>query len=240
VRSEGEYESGHVPGSVNVPGGQAVQRADDFIAVRNGTIVFISNESARAAMAAYWYLQMGFRNVSVLEGGLRAWTAQAQSLASGLSRKEPFGYEPACAAAEFIDARELRSRLHKSSPLVLDVGCSLDFAAAHIPGAQWISRGWIELVVPERFRDRARAIVLTCRDQRQSALAACALARLGYRNVSVLAGGGAGWDEAGYATEAGLERCLVEANDVVLSPSIRGNREEMERYLEWEIRLPRS
>jgi 3-mercaptopyruvate sulfurtransferase SseA len=30
VRPEAEYKSGHIAGSINVPGGQAVQRADDF------------------------------------------------------------------------------------------------------------------------------------------------------------------------------------------------------------------
>src|SRR4029077_1400578 len=39
VRSQSEYESGHIHGSLNVPGGQAVQRADDFVAVRNGKII---------------------------------------------------------------------------------------------------------------------------------------------------------------------------------------------------------
>src|SRR5262245_55809366 len=63
VRSEGEYEAGHIPGSLNIPGGQAVQRADDFVAVKSSRIIFISDQSARAVMAAYWYLQMGFPNV---------------------------------------------------------------------------------------------------------------------------------------------------------------------------------
>ncbi len=31
VRSPAEYLRGHIPGSVGIPGGQAVQRADDFI-----------------------------------------------------------------------------------------------------------------------------------------------------------------------------------------------------------------
>jgi 3-mercaptopyruvate sulfurtransferase SseA len=56
-----------------VPGGQAVQRADDFVPVRNAEMVFISNQSARAVMAAYWYREMGFKQVRVLQGGLAAW-----------------------------------------------------------------------------------------------------------------------------------------------------------------------
>jgi hypothetical protein len=37
-----------------VPGGQAVQRADDFVPVRNAEMV-LSAISRRALMAAYWY-----------------------------------------------------------------------------------------------------------------------------------------------------------------------------------------
>ena len=45
VRSENEYEKGHIPGSLNIPGGQAVQRADDFVAVKNSRIIFVSHQS---------------------------------------------------------------------------------------------------------------------------------------------------------------------------------------------------
>jgi rhodanese-related sulfurtransferase len=237
VRSEGEYENGHLPGSLNLPGGQAVQRADDFIAVRNGTILFISNESARASMAAYWYRQMGFPNVSVLQSGLRGWAAAGQGLARGFSRKEPFGYEAARSEVRFMPPHDLQARIKASAALVLDVGCSLDFEAAHVPGAAWISRGWIELALPEQFPDRRRPIVLTCPDERHSVLAARALAALEYLEVAVLAGGVDAWKAAGYPTEGGLERCLLEPNDAVLSPSIRGSREEMQHYLEWETNL---
>jgi len=30
---------------------------------------------------------------------------------------------------------------------------------------------------------------------------------------------------------------LVEPNDVVLSPSIHGSKEDMQRYLDWELTL---
>ena len=45
------------------------------------------------------------------------------------------------------------------------------------------------------------------------------------------------WAGAGYPTERGLESCLVEPNDVVLSPSVKGDKEAMRRYLEWEVKL---
>jgi rhodanese-related sulfurtransferase len=114
---------------------------------------------------------------------------------------------------------------------------SSDFEAAHIPGAWWISRGWIELKLPERLPDCSQAITLTCPDDRNSVLAAQALTRIGYTDVTVLRGGVREWASEGHRTELGLDRCLVEPNDVVLSPSIRGNKEDMQRYLDWETKL---
>jgi rhodanese-related sulfurtransferase len=93
VRSEEEYAEGHIPGSINVPGGQAVQRADDFVAVRNAPVVFISNDAARAVMTAYWYGQMGFPNVAVLEGGLNKWSGSGEAFESGSRSRSPLGFK---------------------------------------------------------------------------------------------------------------------------------------------------
>ena len=239
VRSEDEYAASHVPGSFNVPGGQAVQRADDFIAVRNAPIIFISNQSARAVMAAYWYRQMGFANVSVLEGGLSAWSKIVGDLEKGELRDEPLGYSAAKLAARLIDAPALERRRRDLTTLILDVGTSVEFETAHVPGARWISRGWIEGRLPEQFADRKQAVVLTCRDGRQSLFGARTLAEMGYTQVAVLDGGVRAWSAAGLPTEQGSNDCLTPPNDVVLSPSIRGTREDMQRYLDWELKLNR-
>jgi rhodanese-related sulfurtransferase len=239
VRSEREFASGHVPGSINVPGGQAVQRADDFVAVRNAPIVFISNESARAVMAAYWYRQMGFSHVAVLQGGLRAWAESGGRIERGSLRNEPIGFEAAQQAVRVVDPRTVEGKTRDPSVLLLDVGTSLDFETAHLPRAKWISRGWLDLKLPELYADRNRPIVVTCPDGRQSILAALALGELGYSDVVVLGGGVRAWSAAGFPTERGVASCLVERNDVVLSPSIRGTKEDMQRYLDWELKLPK-
>jgi rhodanese-related sulfurtransferase len=239
VRSAREYESGHVPGSLNIPGGQAVQRVDDFIAVRNAQIIFISNEAARAVMTAYWYRQMGFPNVSVLQGGLVAWSKSGRKLESGAQSNEPVGIEAAKRSARWIDAKNLDQKMRGKSLLILDVGTSLEFEKSHVPGALWISRGWIEVKLPEHFPDRNQTVAVTCPDGQQSIFAARTLREMDYRDVSILDGGVRAWLEAGLPTEKGLEGCLLQPNDVVLSPSIRGNKEDMQRYLEWELKLGR-
>src|ERR1044071_4076516 len=239
VRSEAEYGSAHIGGSINVPGGQAVQRADDFVAVRNAQVIFISNDSVRAIMAAYWYCQMGYPYVFVLRGGLRAWSESGAKLSTGMTEDKPLGFDTAKRDAVLLCPEELARRFQEASILVLDVGTSLDFEAAHVLGAKWLPRGWLEIEIPERFPDRRQAIVLTCSDGAQSVFASRALRRIGYTDVAVLSGGVRGWSAAGFPTEAGLDERLVEPNDVVLSPSIRGSREDMQRYLEWEAKLVR-
>ena len=237
VRSESEYEDGHIAGSLNIPGGQAVQRADDFVAVKNSRIIFVSKQSARAVMAAYWYRQMGFRDVRVLQGGLEAWRDGGGSVESGVSQNEPLGLEAARKSARRLAPGEVSALLQSSTVRVLHVGSSADFTFAHLPGSKWISRGWLELKLPSLLTDKVQPIVLSCRDGQESIFAACTLAEMGYKEIFVLDGGVETWSRTGYPTEKGLETCLVEPNDVVLSPSVKGDKEAMRRYLEWEIKL---
>ena len=237
VRSEGEYQNGHIAGSISLPGGQAVQRADDFVAVRNGKIVFVSERSARAVMASYWYGKMGFRDVSVLRGGIKAWTENNRALSRGAERKQPLGYEQALNAARLLNALESQSLAQHSSVTILDVGASSDYKAAHMPGAKWISRGWLELKLPNLRPDKNAAILITCPDGQQSVLGSRTLFELGYSNVAVLDGGVNAWRAAGYAMETGMTECWSEVNDVVLSPSVTGDKQAMQRYLDWELQL---
>jgi rhodanese-related sulfurtransferase len=127
--------------------------------------------------------------------------------------------------------------LQSSSASVLHVGSSAEFATAHLPGSKWISRGWLELKLPSLLTVKAQPIVLSCRDGQSSIFAARTLAEMGYKEIFVLDGGVYTWARAGYPAERGLESCLVEPNDVVLSPSVKGDKEAMRRYLEWEIKL---
>lgn len=237
VRSEREFETGHIPGSMNIPGGQAVQRIDDYIAVRECQIVFISHGQSRAVMGAHWYRQMGYKKVSVLKGGLRTWVESGQALDTGIPVEEPAGLKAAREAARLIDPAEVSRQLRLDRTVVLDVGISLSFEASHLPGSFWLPRGWLELKIPTAFPDRNQPIVVTCPNGLNSVLAAATLAKLGYTQVSVLDGGVQAWSANGHPTEKGINRCLIPPNDVVLSPSVTGNKEAMKRYLEWEVEL---
>jgi rhodanese-related sulfurtransferase len=241
VRSPEEYLSGHVPGFLSVPGGQAVQCADDYIAVRNGAVVFACDRMARSVMAAYWYRRMGFENVFVLRGGTEAWAERGLELEKGRPRERVFGLENARARAAAMDSRALeRSLTDGNNLLVLDVGLSTEYRRGHLPGAAWICRDRLEERLPALYPDRRQPIVVTCPDGLQSTLAGATLAELDYEDVRVLEGGIEEWSASGRPLEAGLTQPLVEPNDVVQSASISGDKGAMRRYLDWELELGRK
>ena len=238
VRSAREYAAGHIPGFQCVPGGQAIQRADDYIAVRQSTIVFACDLSARAVMAAYWYRAMGFNDVYFVRGGVEAWKESGLEIETGEPVKPVAGLERARGAARFISVQELATELSgRNSPFILDVGASREYGRGHIPGALWLSRGWLEEKFPAALSDLDRPVVITCPTGDHSTLAGATLREIGYRNVFVLKNGTAAWTQEGLALQIGLTRMLSEPNDVVLSASITGDREAMRRYLEWEVEL---
>src|SRR5690606_2632358 len=73
VRPVQDYKNGHIAGSVALPGGQAVQRMDDFIALKRAPIVLIGAAEAQANLTGVWLRRMGCTNVAILEGGIQAW-----------------------------------------------------------------------------------------------------------------------------------------------------------------------
>lgn len=67
--------------------------------------------------------------------------------------------------------------------VVVDVREESEFAEGHIPGALLLPQGEIEAKAGELLPDMDQAILLYCRSGRRSALAAQALADMGYTRV---------------------------------------------------------
>ena len=237
VRTREEYLAGHVPGFGWMPGGQAVQRADDTVAVRNSIVVFCCDGTARASLTASWYRQMGFAEVFAVDGGTTAWTAAGLPLVTGAD--EPL--EPVVAEARgrvrHIAPAELATRLAApGAPVVLCVEPSDRFAAGHVPGARWLSRSWLELRIGELASDRTTPIVVTDEDGHDAVLAAATLLDLGYRDVAALAGGLAAWQKDGQPIEQGLTGVMRAPDDVVPAGPDRAYA-DMINYLRWEEKL---
>ena len=87
VRDPAEYAQGHLKGFRHAAGGQLVQATDQYVGARNATIVLHDNDGVRATMTAHWLMQMGWKEVYVLDHkpvGDRAHDRGRAALSQGL------------------------------------------------------------------------------------------------------------------------------------------------------------
>jgi glyoxylase-like metal-dependent hydrolase (beta-lactamase superfamily II)/rhodanese-related sulfurtransferase len=111
----------------------------------------------------------------------------------------------AAAIVPFMSLAELKASVEsgKSELIVLDVRERDAFDAGHIPGAQLLPRGQLELRVNDELTDPTRRILVYCEFGRVSTLATATLRQMGFRGAVALDGGMKAWREAGYAITVG-------------------------------------
>ncbi|MDP6173155.1 MAG: rhodanese-like domain-containing protein [Rhodospirillales bacterium] len=227
VRNPEEYWAGHLPGSVWAPGGQLVQATDKYAATRNSRMVLVDDNNVRATMTASWLLQMGWKDVVVLEGGL-----SGDWLETGPRRAEIPGLHDA--GVDEISPRELETLLANDTAVLIDLGPSPEYRQGHIPGAWFAVRSRLEKAL-ETVPTKSR-LVLTSGDGVIAWLVAGEAEELVSQPVSVLTGGTAAWAWAGLPLTKGEENMADTTNDVWLRPYDRlsGVEDAMKTYLSWE------
>ena len=223
VRTAEEFELGSVPGAVHAAGGQLVQATDQWVGVRNARIVLIDGEGVRAPVVASWLKQLGC-DVYVLDSGIR--------FALEVTPPE----NPRLPSLPRTSAAELKRSLDANACTLFDLGPSMSFREAHIPGSRWSIR--------PRLAAAAAVvkgpIVLAADDGDIARLAAVDLLAAAHDDVTMLEGGTTAWTRAGYPTEASPDvppdsACI----DYLFFVHDRhaGNREAMKQYLAWETGL---
>ena len=235
VRQPEEYALGHLPGSVNAQGGQLVQATDEYAAVRNARFVLVDDTEVRAIMTAHWLLQMGLPQVHVLRGGLGGSGLGALGLEPGPGTPPV----PAPPAAALVAPCVLHAELGGATPpLVINVGVSRTHRAGHVPGAVWVTRGYLERA--QAAFPHARDIVLASDSEAHACFAAPEAAALWPQaSVRVLAGGTPAWAAAGLALEKDMPTALCPEDDVWYKPytDVKAKPEDMQGYFNWEFGL---
>ncbi len=231
VRQAHEFVAGHLPGARFCSGTQVQFVVDALVGVPNARVITVCDGRVRATVAASILKGMGYPRVSLLDGGVTAWQAGGYPLETGTPDELDYGEPPwlarflqdcppslgaprplptpglndARSRSVMIAPDELQRRLERQGrQVLLDLRGAGEFATGHIPGARWLSRGWIDLKIAEAAPDNRASVVLYCRRAVESVLAAGTLSRMGYRDVAVLDGGFAAWQARGLAVEDGL------------------------------------
>src|SRR5690606_31951278 len=84
----------------------------------------------------------------------------------------------------------------QDTAMLIDVRERDEYEQGFIPRAQWIPRGFLEIKIEDAVPERDQEIIVYCAGGTRSALAAQALAQLGYSRVSSMAGGFRAWKNA--------------------------------------------
>ncbi|GAC1413268.1 MAG: rhodanese-like domain-containing protein [Gemmatimonadaceae bacterium] len=102
-----------------------------------------------------------------------------------------------------VDVSEARRKLESGNAQLIDVREESEWSAGHARGAEHLGKGVIERDVEERVPNKGAEVILYCGGGFRSALAADTLQKMGYTNVSSMAGGWRAWQAAGAPVEKG-------------------------------------
>ena len=120
VRTGGEFESVHIPGSYNVPLDTLAEHADDLADVEH-PVVLVCQTGGRATTAHGALRVAGKQQLHILEGGMQAWRTAGGDVIEGTSDRWAMDRQVRLAAGSMVIAGVL--------------------ASIFVPKAKWLSGG---------------------------------------------------------------------------------------------------
>jgi len=227
------YLAGHIPGAVffdinaiadpdtdlphMLPTAQTFAEAAGALGLgRDATIVVYDAHGIYSAPRVWWTLRvMGYPNVFVLDGGLKAWRAEGRPLETDVQAPSPVVVAPQPNAALVKDLDAVAAILASGAAQVVDARSAGRFRgeapepraslrSGHMPGA--LNLPFDQVVNPDgtlksveelkavfAHVDLGRPIVTTCGSGVTASVLALALARLGRFDVAVYDGSWTEW-----------------------------------------------
>lgn len=188
------------------------------------TVVIYDNGGWMAAARAWWmFLTFGHKDVRLLDGGLKKWTAEGRPVESGTASPKPATFKASFDAARIRSMQQMVANLDSRAEQVIDARAANRFEGAvpeprpglrsgHIPGSRNLpSSAFFDpstgLMKPlDELRqlfasvgiDMAKPIVTSCGSGVSAGLPTLALYRLGVRDTALYDGSWSEWGvEAG-------------------------------------------
>lgn len=193
ARPNPKYVGGTIPSSINIPDTQIEQYIGqlDKVAKDREIIVFCGGwECEKSPIVAGYLKGKGFSNVKLYQAGEPEW-----SMKSYLEIGTPIA----------------ENAFKKNSALFMDARPHAKYLAETIPGALYMNDEELDKLSGRFPIDKATPIITFCAgyECHKSHVVATKLLELGYKKVSVYAGGLPSWKEASLQTTAGSKK--VEA-----------------------------
>jgi rhodanese-related sulfurtransferase len=217
VRPEGLFAIGHPLFAASFPLGRLEAEVYDRLPRRSVPLVVYGNGPGAgddAVTAARRLRSLGYRDVSLLAGGLAGWTATGGELFADVNApSKAFGeLVAATAGTPDVTAQDLRAMLHDAADVVVvDARRFEEYQTMSIPTATSVPGAELVLRVGTLAPHPATTVVVNCAGRTRSIIGAQSLINAGLANrVMALRNGTIGWTLAGLTLEHGQARRAPE------------------------------
>src|SRR4030095_4410034 len=211
IREAGEYNTSHIPGSSLIARRHLEFQLPLAVPYKGTHVILCDDDGRRVPLAAATVERMGYRQVSVLDGGINRWVSRDYPTEWGSNvPSKDFGekVEVVHHVAE-LEATELHERMERGDKLViLDTRTPEEYQRFCIPGGRSVPGGELALRITDITKelDPDTTVIVNCAGRTRSIIGTRVLQRMGLRNVYGLKNGTAGWMLAGQRLESGAER----------------------------------
>jgi rhodanese-related sulfurtransferase len=221
VREEGVFAAGHLLTAACLPLSRLEMLLDSSVPRRTTRVVVCDDDETLAQRAAAAMRGFGYRNISVVQGGVGAWRAAGFELFSGINvPSKAFGehIEHACQTPR-IAAAELKARMDAGEDMVvLDSRPMSEYRVMSIPGALDCPGAELAYRIHEIVKRPETLVVVNCAGRTRSIIGAQSLINAGLPNrVVALRNGTMGWHLAGLPLEHGSTRHAPPPGEAALS-----------------------
>src|SRR5215471_8382256 len=198
VREAGEYNSSHIPGTSLIPRRQLEFQMLLAVPYKSTQVILCDDDGRRVSLAAATVERMGYRHVSVLDGGINRWVSQNYATEWGMNvPSKDFGEKVEVVHhVPEIDATELHERIERGDKLViLDTRTPEEYQRFCIPGGRSVPGGELALRITDitKALDPDTTVIVNCAGRTRSIIGTRVLQRMGLQNVYGLKNGTSGW-----------------------------------------------
>jgi len=207
AREDGEFGASHLFWAVPCPLSKREIRARALLPRLSVRICCIDDGRGLAEQLAQWLESIGCTDVSVVDGGTKAWQSAGYELFSGVNvPSKAFGeWVEHHYGTESVDAADLKSWIDEGRDLVvLDSRTYDEFMRMSIPRGISVPGGELVYRIGDIAPDAKTLVVVNCAGRTRSIMGAESLRRAGIPNkVLALRNGTMGWELAGLRCDRG-------------------------------------
>lgn len=239
IRTQEEFNASNWPQWIRyAPGGQLIQATDEFIGVRNATIVLIDSDGIRAPLVASWLKQLGWQVYL-----LPAEDVYSEVINTALNDLQQF--EVQLLHSTILHAEQLDEFItEQPDVLIVDTRNSMDYRKQHLKNSLWLNRTYLfnqsELVNNILSHSKSSAILLIGDKQSKNRLLAQDLENLGFNSLYLCQVEPAFFEKTTHAVSK--DATMLSNEDCIdylffVHDRHQGNKAAAIQYLKWETDL---